>query len=1083
MVTKTRGSLIGIETEAFGADPSKVDSTYLFRYRVVNLDDVISSHTDTLTPNPAYPQELQPRLRDRSASKTQIENIARNLNPRALLQDSGFIDTGPMIVGDDLVVESGNGRILALRKASKEYPEQYERYKRMLETTAERFGIDKQALQGMKAPVLVRERLTKVDRVKFAAEANVGAVMGMSPYEQALQDASRLSANIVSNLQVGDEQTIDQAIRARANDDIVKHFVSNIPATERATIADEKGNVNQQGLERLKLAIFAKTYTGDAGKRLVRIFGESADPQVKTIENSMFASLPDMAKAEGLIDAKARDAELSIAPDMAEVIDTYASLKSSGLTVSDYLAQSAMFEERLNPFQKKLLEHLDDIGRKPKLVREMLRDIAQKITDAPPKGQVGMLGIEPLTKEKIVYGVINKQRDEIGKPAFETSPATAGSKGLEKPDTGGTESAGRLQSTVGSGMGTAPEMATGTSVQTGLAGFGKESAQVSMMAEFGTAPGQGGKKETLIDTEAIKAKEEAKPLPGQIDILTGKTVEGKEVIRKEYKNPVQEILEKEVITAPNVSANDIPYELAERAFHGTSYSPEDRGYRQQIEYIQHMNSVYDKLSAQANTEEKKKILVEEFERYRQGYVERQKDYLNSHSRIVSAFIAGPSKFPARMMNKRSDALDNKVANWIEWDSKAQKAISKKINPTMHAISSDKADAVQLLKQKLESKEKAHQIMVESNKIIRRKTGTKDDKIKEITALGISEEIANKMFTPDFTGDTGFAGWALQNSNADIKRIKERIADIEKKQRQASSSVKFNGGVIEDNVQDNRIQIYFDSKPSSEIISKLKSRGFHWTPSLGAWQRMRSESANYAVKDITGIDFKPQKADAPKIEVETESVVMEKPKIITPSEIIEKQPSPEAPELKTSLPEIITDRSDVQEIKNSIREGELILQSGRKTSGKKMTDAEIGAIQRSVDNAKRKIGITPQPLQSKTTEKAKRKPIVIKPKPEKTASVSLSELQQIHNRRSPQSRTMDEGQQHSIVIDATNPKSIRWIREPGSSDIRGIDTKHGKVRITPPKRKVPSRSSSRPSGIAPDIVISGRGRKRRRHIKL
>ena len=111
MVTATqiRKGVLGIETEAFGEDPSQIDRVYQFRYRVVELDDVIPSHNDNLTPNKDYLAELQPRLRDRAASRIQIDNIAKNLNPKALLQDSGFIDTGPMIIGDDLIVESGNG--------------------------------------------------------------------------------------------------------------------------------------------------------------------------------------------------------------------------------------------------------------------------------------------------------------------------------------------------------------------------------------------------------------------------------------------------------------------------------------------------------------------------------------------------------------------------------------------------------------------------------------------------------------------------------------------------------------------------------------------------------------------------------------------------------------------------------------------------------------------------------------------------------------------------------------------------------------------------------------------------------------
>uniref|UniRef100_A0A6M3KR77 Putative DNA repair protein n=1 Tax=viral metagenome TaxID=1070528 RepID=A0A6M3KR77_9ZZZZ len=53
--------------------------------------------------------------------------------------------------------------------------------------------------------------------------------------------------------------------------------------------------------------------------------------------------------------------------------------------------------------------------------------------------------------------------------------------------------------------------------------------------------------------------------------------------------------------------------------------------------------------------------------------------------------------------------------------------------------------------------------------------------------------------------------------------------------------------------------------------------------------------------------------------------------------------------------IITDPAQVQEIKNSIAEGELILKSGKAVTGRKMSADELGAVQRSVDNAKTKIG--------------------------------------------------------------------------------------------------------------------------------
>jgi len=542
MVMTMERPLLGNETEAFGSDPSS-DKSYHFQYKVVDLNDLVTSHNPDLTVNPRYPKELQPRIRDRAASRIQIEGMAQHLNPRVLLHDSGFIDTGPMIVGSDNVVESGNGRTLALMVASRESPENYARYKSMLETLADKYGFTKSQIGGMKHPVLVRQRLGDTDRVKFANEANVGATMGMSPYEQALQDSKRISAETVGQLEVGEEQTIDQALRAKSNDFIVNHFISQVPANERATIADEKGQVNSQGLQRLRLALFAKTYTGDAGQKLTRIFGESADPYVKQIETAMFSSLPDMAKAAGLVSSGARSKELDVAPDIAEVVDTYASIKAQGLSVQDYLKQSQMFGERLTPFQKQLLEHMDDIGRKSKLLRDFFREAAEKIIASPPPGQGSLLGDVRVSKEEVLNGIINRQRQEIGKPAIGIAPALSRSKELAQADTPRTPGPIGVGSEVGShepkdtrtvptGQ---PTLVKGSSVQVGLSGFGPSHAQVKMLEEFGTAPGAGGQKEQLIDEESLKAREEAKPLKGQMGLEGG--VVGEEKPKAHTKEP------------------------------------------------------------------------------------------------------------------------------------------------------------------------------------------------------------------------------------------------------------------------------------------------------------------------------------------------------------------------------------------------------------------------------------------------------------------------------------------------------------------------------------------------------------------
>ena len=63
--------------------------------------------------NPLYPSELQPRDRTREASRQQIERMADDLKPE-LLGESYKLSDGAPIIGPDNVVESGNGRTLAI---------------------------------------------------------------------------------------------------------------------------------------------------------------------------------------------------------------------------------------------------------------------------------------------------------------------------------------------------------------------------------------------------------------------------------------------------------------------------------------------------------------------------------------------------------------------------------------------------------------------------------------------------------------------------------------------------------------------------------------------------------------------------------------------------------------------------------------------------------------------------------------------------------------------------------------------------------------------------------------------------------
>lgn len=59
----------------------------------------------------------------------------------------------------------------------------------------------------------------------------------------------------------------------------------------------------------------------------------------------------------------------------------------------------------------------------------------------------------------------------------------------------------------------------------------------------------------------------------------------------------------------------------------------------------------------------------------------------------------------------------------------------------------------------------------------------------------------------------------------------------------------NGVRILQNTIDNRLQLFFDGKPESAMIDKLKSRGYKWSPRNKAWQRQLTPNAINSLKWI------------------------------------------------------------------------------------------------------------------------------------------------------------------------------------------------------------------------------------------
>jgi len=374
----------GHTVTVLGTDPSK---KFEMRYEVRELDNLITSNNDSGSINPDFPKELQPRDRTRVASQRQIDSIAANLEPEALLGEFKAIDRGTPIIGNDNAVESGNGRSMALRRARDQHPEQYAKYQQELKKTAQDKGLDPASLEGFDNPVLVRVRKTDVDRVEFAKEANTASILGASDTERARSDASRISSEHLQQITTRD--SIEATIKAPANRDFVRSFVANTPEVERATMIDRNGTLTASGENRIKAAMFNRVF--DSPELSDRIF-ESTDNDIKNVTNGIMNSLGSMSRAEELVRTGQRSSGLSIAGDITKTVQVYSSLKDRNLSVSDFLAQGALFGRELNAPQEKILVEIDKRRRSGKQLSEFFGGWSDLIEGEPHPSQGSLFG-------------------------------------------------------------------------------------------------------------------------------------------------------------------------------------------------------------------------------------------------------------------------------------------------------------------------------------------------------------------------------------------------------------------------------------------------------------------------------------------------------------------------------------------------------------------------------------------------------------------------------------------------------------------------------------------------------------------
>lgn len=387
------------ENVAYTAKMNKVKS----KFALVDAHSLTTSHNYDGHVNTAYPQEIQPRDRARIASRMQIQEIANDIKPELYGIDHKTSDGAP-IVGKDGIVESGNGRTIALSLAYK--TGKADEYKEWLKGYAKHVGLKPEDVDKMDAPMLVRVRQTDVDRPEFAREANQSNQLGQSPTEVAQSDAERIDDAMLAKYQPDD----DGDILGEDNKPFVQAFLQKLGSKEAASYVDKYGEPNKKLVDRIQAAVFERVYRSEA---LTELMTESADSDVKNIIGAMSVSAAAYSKIQ-------KHGDLNVTPELLDAIDIYRSAKRSGNSIDDQLDQAGFDNDgkmtQVHPVTEELARAIHEFkGSKKKLThffKTMTERAGDEVSARENDEAFGAADIFGNTRDKKDKGTIVKESRE-----------------------------------------------------------------------------------------------------------------------------------------------------------------------------------------------------------------------------------------------------------------------------------------------------------------------------------------------------------------------------------------------------------------------------------------------------------------------------------------------------------------------------------------------------------------------------------------------------------------------------------------------------------------------------------------------
>lgn len=274
----------------------------------------------------------------------------------------------------------------------------------------------------------------------------------------------------------------------------------------------------------------------------------------------------------------------------------------------------------------------------------------------------------------------------------------------------------------------------------------------------------------------------------------------------------------------------------------------EKSFEEIIEAIDKMVIDEDKIT---EYEDRKQAKIDRRLRYANNNLDNCKRLRKESDKLSERFYMGQpilighhSEKEARRTQKR---MHDKMRNSFKEEDKAKyhmdRAQATANNKSI--LIDDPAKLKKLVekyRERVEYHKKIKSLRVASRKLIKEHAPKTLDEYRKLHLEHFGKEhhsaIAGCMF---YKSDPNLIeAYELSYASRDVKELKKKIIEEYNKLGDKTKSKTQDDIEVIDNVEDNRLQIFFPDIPGEEVRKSLKANGFRWSRKNGCWQAYRSE---------------------------------------------------------------------------------------------------------------------------------------------------------------------------------------------------------------------------------------------------